>query len=139
MPKSYRKQPGALDPKLSNAREAAVVELMSKQSQKAEYKFSSDGGAVGDIAFGAKLPAGSMVTAVWFKGGVAATSGGTPTLKIKCGGTDVTADFWTEAQATANADLSLAAPVSCSGELALEIGTAALTAGEFSCFVEFVS
>lgn len=139
MPKSYRKQPGALDPKLSNAREAAVAELMSKQSQKAEYSFDRDGGAQGSIVLGAKLPSGSMVTNVWFKGDVAATSGGTPTIKITCGGTDVTADFWALAAATANDEITLAAPVSCSGELAFEIGTADLTAGSFSCFVEFVS
>jgi len=102
------------------------------------FDFDADGGAVGDIDFGAKLPEGSVVTNAWIDVETAATSGGTPTLTLKCGGTSVSKDFWTEAQAVAADDVSAAAPAKCSGELSLEIGTAALTAGKFSCWVEFV-
>lgn len=140
--KSSRTQPGKLDPKRSNAREAAVCELMSKQIQKVSYDFSQDGGAQGDFDLGARLPSGAMATNIWFRVDTPAAGAATPTIKLKCGGTDLTADFYTDVSGANEGEIALAGAaeaISCSGELAFELAAQDLTAGKFDCWVEFVS
>lgn len=148
MRSAQRTQAGSLCEGRTNKREAAVLEF-SRQCQTVKYDFSFDGGAVGSYLLGASLPAGAVVVGIFADVQTAATSGGSATYQIKSGSVDLTGDIaFDSATAGINAvgvlaiPLNVSAPfdaikLSSSGELALSIETAALTAGKVRFAVEF--
>lgn len=134
----------------SNKREAAVLEF-STQMQSALYNFSVDGGAVGTISFGVKLPANAVVVGIWADVQTAATSGGAATYQLQAGSSNLTAaTAFDSATVGINAAGVLAIPVNVSApfdglklssasELKLAIAGAALTAGKVRFLVEFLA
>lgn len=132
-----RTEAGKLAFQRINKREAAVLAKGAKQIVVCKYKFSNDGGAVGNILFGAILPANSVVTNVISDEISNVTSGGAATIQLLSGSTELLA-------ATAIASFSgivdhaiTPLKVASAGELKIAIGTAALTAGELNLCVEF--
>lgn len=134
-----RQQAGKLCENRIGAREAAVLQKCAKQIQVVKYKFSSDGGAVGDISFGAKLPAGSVITAIYYDEISNVTSGGSATVLMKAGSTNIQSAATAFASLTGVLLVSPTAPIKLAseGELKMTIAVAALTAGELNIAVEF--
>ena len=126
-----------------NKREAAVLEF-AKQVQAVTWDFAADGGAVGDVTFGVKLPAGAIVTNIWAdrKAAVVAATD----LKLYAGpsasGTQLSAavDFTSGLpQRPVTLAASLPAKLTAAAELTLKITTTAATAGKVTFFVEFIT
>ena len=122
-----------------NKREAAVLNF-AKQCQAVTWDFSKDGGAIGDITFGAKLPAGAIVTGLWIDKEVAVT--GATAVTLSAGATALTAQFDLVAAGTtasrALAGSATAIKLAAASELKLSIATSAATAGKATFYVEFV-
>ena len=141
MKSPQRTEAGLLVYGRTNKREAAVLQF-AKQCQAVTWDFSKDGGAVGDIGFGVKLPAGAIVTGIWADREAAVT--GATDLKLYAGATALSAanDFTTGAAqrsvALATTLPALPAKLAAAAELSLKISTAAATAGKVTFFVEFV-
>lgn len=139
MKASQRTEAGLLTTGRVNKREAAVLNF-AKQVQTVVWDFSVDGGAIGDILFGVKLPAGSIVTNVWVDKEVAVT--GATAVTVSAGATALTAQFDLVAAATtasrALAGSATAIKLSAASELKLSIATAAGTAGKVAIYVEYV-
>lgn len=125
----------------TNKREAAVLQF-AKQLSAVTWDFSADGGAVGDISFGAALPAGAIVTNVWSDEETAVT--GATSVTLKAGSTALTAalDFTgvgdTGIQSRALVGSAAGIKVSASSELKISIATAAATAGKVTFYVEWM-
>lgn len=121
----------------SNAREAAVLEF-SMQSQSCLWDYSQDGGAVGDISFGVKLPANAVVTRI-FTDEQTAVAGATD-ITLKAGSTSLSGSIDFTASSGVNSR-SLASgtaiKLSSASELKISIATAAATAGKVRFMVEF--
>ena len=128
----------------------------SLQIVECNYKFSRDGGAVGDISLkdedgtAVSLPIGTIVTCATWITKTPLTSGGSATVKVKdfVGSNDVHAAAIAYNHATIDqADEKLAlvpvqatpstwvGPLAAAVEPKLTIGTADLTAGEVSVFL----
>jgi len=128
-----------------------------KQLAKFEYDFAVDGGAIGSIPLRANvssLAAGMVITDMYVYVESALTSGGSATVTL--GNTDVDG-FMADIFALAGSDNAvvragevagallwddtndhaLAYRVSSDAVLALQVGTAALTAGKLQVYVEF--
>lgn len=134
---SKRTEAGKLAFQRINKREAAVLAKGAKQIVVCKFKFSQDGGAIGDINFGAILPANAVVTNIISDEISNVTSGGLATIALKSGSTTLLA-------ATAIATFSgivdhavTPAKMSSAGELKMSIAAFALTAGELNFCVEF--
>lgn len=124
-----------------NKREAAVLEF-AKQVQAVTWDFSKDGGAIGDITFGVKLPAGAIVTGVTLDKEVAVT--GATSVALWAGATQLTAaiNLVTVADTSHISSLNgsaTAIKVASASELKLVISTAAATAGKATLWVHFVT
>lgn len=126
-----------------NKREAAVLEF-AKQVQACTWDYAVDGGAVGDIGFGVKLPAGAIVTNIWAdrKAAVVAATD----LKLYAGpsatGTQLSAAVDLTSglpQRPVTLAASLPAKLTASAELTLKITTTPATAGKVTFFVEFIT
>lgn len=145
MKSPLRTEAGLLTHGRTNKREAAVLQF-AKQVQAVTWDFSKDGGAVGDIGFGVKLPAGAIVTGVWADEETAVT--GATDMKLYAGpsasGTqlsaavDFTAVAGQRAITLATTLPALPAKLTAAAELTLKITTAAATAGKVTFFVEFL-
>lgn len=124
-----------------NKREAAVLEF-AKQVQAVTWDFSKDGGAIGDITFGVKLPAGAIVNGVTLDKEVAVT--GATSVALWAGSTQLTAAINlvtvtdTSHISTLNGSAT-AIKVASTSELLLKISTAAATAGKATFYVHFVT
>jgi hypothetical protein len=128
---------GSLSSGKTGKREAAVLEF-SKQVATVLYDFSVDGGAVGTVSFGLKLPANAVVVNVHSDEQTNITSGGAATLKLVAGSTDLLgataiASFASVKSHNPTDPIKL----SSASELKMEIGTAALTAGKLRWAVEY--
>lgn len=129
-----------------NKREAAVLEF-AKQVQACTWDYAVDGGAVGDVSFGVKLPAGAIVTGIWADRKTAVVAAAD--LKLYAGpsaaGTQLSAavDFTSGAAqrsvALASTLPALPAKLTASAELTLKITTTPATAGKVTFFVEFIT
>lgn len=139
MKSPQRTEAGPLALGRTNKREAAVLNF-AKQCQAVTWDFSKDGGAIGDISFGAKLPAGAIVTGVFIDKETAVT--GATAVTLSAGATALTAQFDLVAAATtasrALAGSATAIKLSAASELKLSIATSAATAGKATFYVEFV-
>lgn len=128
-------------PRKMNKREAGVLGKFAKQVATVLYNFSNDGGAVGTVSFGAQLPANAVVTAIYSDEQTNITSGGSATLQLKAGSTNLS-DAIAIASFAGNKSHALASSataikVTSASELKLAIATAALTAGKVRLAVEF--
>jgi len=133
---------GPLAVKKISPREEAVLDKGGLRMASVLYDFSVDAGAVGTLTFGRVLPAGAIVTKIIADELTNVTSGGSATVQLKAGSTNLTG-------AIAIADLAgLTAPalagsvaaikLSAASELSLAIATAALTAGKVRLCVEYM-
>lgn len=122
-----------------NKREAAVLNF-AKQCQAVTWDFSKDGGAIGDVSFGASLPAGAIVTGVLSDEETAVT--GATSITLKAGSTSLTGaiDFTGDAgiQSRALAGSAAGIKLSAASELKITIATAVATAGKVTFYVEFL-
>ena len=124
-------------------RDEAVLNSGGVRVESVLYDFSEDGGAVGSVSFGRKLPAGAVVVNVYSDEITALTSGGAATVQLQAGATDLTDAIafdsgfaGTEAQALASS--AEAIKISAAAELKIAIATAALTAGKVRFFVKYM-
>lgn len=115
------------------------------QVYRGDYSFAADGGAVGVIALSGAtgIPSGAIVTRSWIEVTTAPTSGGAATISVGVeGAADVQA-----AAAISGAPWSTTGVKTGSGnfkttaarDVSITIGTAALTAGAFRVYVEYIS
>lgn len=140
MKSPLRTEAGLLSYGRTNKREAAVLQF-AKQVQAVTWDFSKDGGAVGTISFGAKLPAGAIVTG--FTLDKEATVTGATSVALWAGGTQLSAaiNLVTIADTSYTSTLNNSATaikLAAASELKLVISTAAATAGKVTFYVEFV-
>ena len=143
MRRTDRQDAGTLATGKCNKREAAVLKF-SKQLAVVEYNFTYDGGAIGTYSLGVQLPAGAVVTDVYSDELTTLTSGGSATLQLQAGSTNLTGAVafdtgftGVEKQALASSATSIKPSASTKSELKLAIATAALTAGKVRFAVEF--
>jgi hypothetical protein len=108
---------------------------------KATYDYSVHGGATGNaLGLGVYIPAGAIVTRVIGSAVTSLDSGGSATVAINIGSTEVNAaTAFDHADYTA-VDVHYSTPVklSATSEVNLDIATAALTAGVYDIYVEYV-
>lgn len=121
-------------------RDQAVLNAGGSRCESVLYDFSEDGGAVGTLSFGRRLPAGAVVVRVFTDEQTAVT--GATDVDLVAGSTDlVTAiDFTGDAglQSRALAGSADAIKVSTESELKMVINTNAATAGKVRFFVEYL-
>ena len=122
-------------------REAKVLDH-AKRVAVVEYDFSSDGGAAGTYNLGMRLPADAVVTNIYSSELVALTSGGSATVQLRAGSTDLSTALAFDTgfagdQSQALAGSATAIRISASSELNMVIAVAALTAGRVKFAVEY--
>lgn len=133
-----RTQAGPLCDGRVNQREAAVLEF-TRQVQTVLWDFSLDGGALGDISFGAALPINAVVVNVRTDEQTAVT--GATDITLKAGSTaltgsiDFTADSGIQSRALAGAAAGI--KLAALSELKITIATAVATAGKVRFAVEY--
>lgn len=127
-------------------REAAVLASASLNMHNFLYDFSVDGGAVGTISFKNLLPKNAVVVRLYSDVQTVVTSGGSATIKIVAGSTDLTTaqafsteydDLGPHLLTLASSAVAIKPSSSASSELKLVIGTAALTAGKVRISIEY--
>lgn len=129
-------------PQKMNKREAGVLGKFAKQIASFMYDRSVDGGTTGLYASGILLPANAVVTNVYADEQTAFTSGGSATVQLKAGSTDLTGDLAFDTGFAGQTSLALASSataikVSAASELKVSVEGAALTAGKCRFAVEF--
>jgi hypothetical protein len=125
------------------ARDEAVLNAGGIRCESVLFDFAEDGGAVGQISFGRLLPAGAIVKRVTTDEITALTSGGSATLMLQAGSTDLlaaAAAFDTDFGGIGELTLADAQGVklAAAAELNLDIAVAALTAGKVRFFIEYL-
>lgn len=130
-------------------RDEAVLDAGGMRMESVLYDFATDGGAVGTVDFGRLLPAGAIVTDIYFDVLTAVTSGGLADFKLTAGATDLMAatDFDDATDGIDGAGLlklsalagsAAAIKIAADAELQLDIVTAALTAGKVRFYVRYM-
>jgi hypothetical protein len=116
-------------------------EFKTARVAKATYDFATHGGATGNaLGLGVSIPSGAIVTRVIGSANTAFTSDGSATVAINVGSTEVNAaTAFDHADYTA-VDVHYSTPVALAAdsEINLDIATAALTAGNYDIFVEYL-
>lgn len=123
-------------------RDEAVLNAGGIRCESVLLDYSQDGGAVGTFSFGRLLPAGAVITNIFSDEITALTSGGSATLQLKAGSTNLTDALafdtgFSGTQSQALASSATAIKLSAESELKLAVATAALTAGKVRFFVEY--
>lgn len=124
-------------------RDEAVLNAGGSRCESVLYDFASDAGAIGTVSFGRNIPAGAIITDVFSDEQTAFTSGGSATVQLKAGSTNLTGalafdtDF-TGVESQALASSATAIKVSAESELNIAIAAAALTAGKVRFFVKYL-
>jgi hypothetical protein len=114
-------------------------EFKTVRCAKATYDFDTHGGATGDaLGLDVSVPSGAIITRVIGSANTAFTSGGSATVAINVGTTEVNAATAYDHADYAAVDVHYSTPVAASGEINLDIATAALTAGNYDIFVEYL-
>lgn len=113
---------------------------------KATYDFSTLGGAIGAIPLGVTIPANSTIIRSWIYT-VTQVAGATSTVALSCANandifsaaamTSITAGTLTEGVSTGAA--SAFKPVTTACAITATVATAALTAGKFNVYTEYVT
>lgn len=133
---------------LSSTTAYAADGTLTQRMARITYDFAVNGGAVSTIDLGGSLPANALIRQAWVYVNTAVTSGGTPAVSFGIGASsvnllaaaDITATF-TLAAHPALIPVGTAATMvfsTAGGNLKMAIGTAALTAGKFTVFLEYV-
>jgi len=119
----------------------ATNEFNVVRCAKATYDFATHGGAIGNaLGLGVTIPSGAIVTKVTGSANTAFTSDGAATIAVNVGSVEVNAaTAYNHADYTA-VDVHYSTPVALSAdsEINLDIATAALTAGNYDIFVEYL-
>ena len=135
---------------IEGARKVAAGGLSMGQPKvaRADYDFSVDGGAVGDITLrGDTIPSGAVVVDALLHVETALTSGGAATVAIKTeGAADINAADaisgapWSTTGAKRGDFTATTAPVKTTAarSITATVATAALTAGKFAVLVWYV-
>jgi hypothetical protein len=125
-----------------NKREEAVLNKGGNRCDSVVLDFSSDGGAIGTFSTSRLLPAGAVVTQVIADELANVTSGGSATIKLQAGSTDLIAATaiasFAGLTAPALAGSAAAIKLAAESELKIVVATAALTAGKVRFFVRYV-
>lgn len=134
---------GILGVGFPSRRDEAVLDNGGIRCESVLFDFSEDGGATGDIDFGRLIPENAIITKVFTDEITAFTSGGSATIQLKAGSTDLTDALafdtgfaGTEEQALASS--AEAIKISADSELKITIATAALTAGKCRFFIQYL-
>jgi len=116
-------------------------EFKTVRCAKATYDFDTHGGATGDgLALGVTVPKGAIVTRVIGSENTSFDSGGSATIAINVGSTEVLSATAYDNAAFTDVDSHYTTPVALSddSEINLDIAVAALTAGNYDIFVEYL-
>lgn len=123
-----------------SSRDEAVLNAGGARCESVLWDFSLDGGAVGDISFGRKLPAGAIVTRVVTDELTAVT--GADEITLKAGSTSLTGALDLTASSGVNgqtlAGSATAIKVASASTLLITIATNAATAGKVRFYVEYL-
>jgi len=108
------------------------------------YDFAVDGGAISTItpASTKTLPKGAMVRSIASDEQTPFTSGGSATVRVKCGSINLTDTLayntaFTGADTHALASSAESIDITTAGELSIAVAAAALTAGKVVFYVEY--
>ena len=108
------------------------------------YDFAVDGGAISTItpASTKTLPKGAMVRSIASDEQTPFTSGGSATVRVKCGSINLTDALafnsaFTGADTHALASSAESIDITTAGELSIAVAAAALTAGKVVFYVEY--
>lgn len=121
----------------------------SKRVAFGQYEFALDGGVVGDIVLRGQpdIPSGAVITDAGIRVITPVTGGGSATLAAKVEGAAdiqsaaaVTGAPWSTAGAKKATFTAASTPVltTAARRITVTVGTAALTAGKFTVWVEFI-
>jgi hypothetical protein len=119
---------------------------MCLQAEVVQYSFAADGGAVGYVSLGSRIPNNSLVYDIIVRRETACTSGGAATIQMYAGTTELTDAIAFDAPGATysfarNTKMKTSSVepvlVSAAGELKFRIQTAALTAGKLQIVVLF--
>ena len=115
-------------------------EFLNKRVAKATYDFSKLGGATGNaLGLGAVIPKGAVISRVVGNATTDFTSGGSATVAINIGSTEVNAATAFDDATYTDADehFSALTVLAANSEVNIDIATAALTAGVYVIYVEY--
>ena len=114
-------------------------EFYNNRCAKATYDFDVLAGAQADaVGLSETVPAGAIVTRVITSTLDAFTSGGSATVAINIGSTEVLVATAFDNAAFVGVDVAYSTPVAASGEINLDIAGADLTAGKYDVYVEYL-
>jgi hypothetical protein len=114
-------------------------EFKTIRCAKATYDFATHAGAIGAaLGLDVSIPSGAIVTRVIGSANTAFTSGGSATVAINIGATEVNAATAFDSADYVAVDVHYSTPVATSGEINIDIATATLTAGNYDVFVEYI-
>ena len=110
---------------------------------KATYDFDTHAGAIGNaLGLGIVIPKGAIILRVIGSANTAFTSGGSATIAINVGSTEVNAATAFDDATYVAVDIHYATPnaavLSADSEINLDIAVATLTAGNYDIFVEYL-
>jgi hypothetical protein len=108
---------------------------------KATYDFDVHGGAIGDaLGLGVVIPSGAIVTRVIGSAITALASSGSATVAINIGSTEVNAATAFDHADYVAVDKHYSTPVAlaANSEVNLDIAVAALTAGKYDIYIEYL-
>ena len=115
-------------------------QFLNKRTAKATYDFSVLGGAIGAaLGLGVSLPSGAIISRVVGNATTALDSGGSATVAINVGSTEVNAAtaFDDATYVSVDEHFSTLTVLAANSEINLDIADAALTAGVYDIFVEY--
>jgi hypothetical protein len=125
-----------------NKREEAVLNKGGSRSDSVLLDFAFDGGAIGTLSTGRRIPAGAIVTQVIADEQANVTSAGSATIQLLAGSTALIAATaiasFAGVTSPALAGSAAAIKLAAESELRIAIATAALTAGKVRFFVRYV-
>ena len=115
-------------------------QFLTKRTAKATYDFDVHGGAIGNaLGLGITLPSGAIISRVVGNVISAFTSGGSATVAINIGTTEVNAATAFDDATYTGVDehFNTLTVLSANSEINLDIAAAALTAGVYDIYVEY--
>lgn len=116
-------------------------EFKTERVAKANYTYgTTNDGSTGDgIGLGVNIPQGAVVTGIVSRENTAFTSGGSATIDINVGSSSLaTGVAYDTGFAGVDEQLARSAADEASGEISIDINTAALTAGDVDFFVYYI-
>ena len=109
----------------------------------AVYDFTTMGGTVGAIGLGVYIPSGAIIVRAIGQTITSMTSGGSATVAIAAGATAILGTTAFNASAVTGIDIlnAFGTPlaVASNGEVTWTIATAALTAGKYAIYIDYLT